>query len=158
MTEIIIDGANVASINGTKKRSVRRIEIAIGQLDSKADCVKAVLPSHWNKHKERILGDPTILDKLVRENKIEFVNKDEDFFMINYCVVNNTYLLTNDKLRNHRSKKWWTPKHEKWVQIHLLEYELINETLLLSEKSENTLNRASIDLHNLPTQIIMEVE
>jgi hypothetical protein len=158
MTKIIIDGANVASINGTKKRSVRRIEIAIGQLDSIADCVKAVLPSHWNKHKERILGDPAVLDKLVRENKIEFVNKDDDFFMINYCVTNNTYFLTNDKLRNHRSKNWWSPKHDEWATTHLLEYELIYETLILSEKSERTLNQASIDLHTQPTQIKMEVE
>jgi len=158
MKEIIIDGANVASINGTKKRSVRRIEIAIGQLDSKADCVKAVLPSHWNKYKERILGDPNILDKLVREKNIIFVNKNDDFFMIKYCVKNDSYLLTNDKLRDHRTKDWWTPKHEKWAKTHLLEYEIINETLLLSEKSEQALNRASIDLHNLPTQIKMEVE
>ena len=158
MTEIIIDGANVASINGTKKRSVRRIEIAIGQLDSKADCVKAVLPSHWNKHKKRILVDPDILDKLVRENKIEFVNKDDDFYMIKNCVMKDSYLLTNDKLRDHRTKDWWTPTHEKWAKIHLLDYEIINETLLLSEKSERTLNRASIDLHNHPTQIKMEVE
>ncbi len=156
MKEIIIDGANVSFITGTKKRSVKRIEIAIGQLDPKADCVKAVLPSYWNQNKERVMR--ARLDKLVREDKMVFVNKDDDFYMINYCVKNDSYLLTNDKLRDHRKKNWWTPKHETWARTHLLDYEIINDTLLLSEKSEQILNRASTDLRNSPPQLTMEAE
>lgn len=158
MIEVIIDGANVASINGTSKRLAKRIETALGHLDPIVDCVKAVLPSYWMQKKEKKVIDPDILEKIVREEKIITVNRNDDYFMIKYCVKKNAYLLTNDKLRNHREKKWWTPKYDEWVKTHLLDYEVINDILLLSEKSERILNQASLFLQNSDPRLELEAE
>ena len=157
MTEIIIDGANVASINGTKKCSARRIEIAIGQLNPKVDCVKAVLPSHWFNQRERIFTDPDTLEKLFRQKMIVLINRNDDYYMVEYCVKNATFLLTNDKLRDHREREWFTPKHKKWAKFYLLEYEVINDTLLLCEKAERALNQAMMNSPIFP-QLEMEAE
>ena len=155
---MIIGGANVAFINGTGKRLVKRIENALGHLDPIVDCVKAVLPSYWLQKKEKMVFDPDILEKIVREEKIILVNGNDDYFMIKYCVKKNAYLLTNDKLRNHRGKEWWTSKHDEWAKTHLLDYEMINDTLLLSEKSERILNQASLSLQNSDPRLELEAE
>lgn len=157
LIEIVIDGANVAFINETKKRSVRRIEIAIGQLDPKADCVIAVLPRFWLQKTEKWIEDPGILKKLVYRGKIKLVCGNDDYWMIKYCVQKNAYLLTNDKLKDHRKKDWWTSEHEEWARKHLLDYEIINDTFLLSEKSEKLIKQSQIDLQNTTDQPEIEV-
>lgn len=156
MLEVIIDGANVASINGTGRRDPKRIETAIGQLDPKADCVIAVLPSYWSQRKAYV-ENPEALQSLIQEDKLQLIDRDDDYYMIKYCVENNAFLLTNDKLRDHRQKEGWTTKHEEWARTHLLDYEIVNGKLLLSKNSEKLLNNAEIENLATGSELVIEI-
>ena len=156
MKEVIIDGANVATVNNPKRRRSSRIESAIGHLDLLADRVRTVLPSYWVWSGIPI-EDPEIIERLVQEDKLDFIQKnDDDYYIIKYCVKFNAFLLSNDKLKNYRNKEWWTHRHEEWTKTHLLEFEFINDTLLLSEKATKKLTPTIIEPPSLGLEIIAE--
>jgi len=157
LKRVIIDGANVATVNNPKRRLSSRIEIAIGQLDPYADCVKAVLPSYWVKKSGVKIEDPEILEKLLLEDKISLIHKqDDDYYMIQYCVETNAFLLSNDKLRNHRKEEWWTTTHEEWVETHLLDFEIIDDTVVLSKVARKQLTHTPIEPPTLGVEMIAE--
>ena len=156
MKIVIIDGANIATVNNPKRRRSSRIESAIGHLDLIADCVTAVLPSYWIKPGIKI-EDPEILKRLLQDDKIDLIQKkDDDHYMIKYCVTNDAFLLSNDKLRNYRNEEWWTYRHEEWTKTHLLEFEFINDTLILSETARKKLTPTIIEPPSSGLEIIAE--
>lgn len=147
--KVCIDAQNVGHENGMI--SGLRIEDAFNAMEKYGFEAHAILPSHLitgeNGRKRTIVKHPEIIKKLVSEKRLSLVSNNDDEAIITTAYDNDGFILTNDRYRDHKDKKWCTPRIKKIFEYNLITFDFIEEkfTIPLSERkrlnirSENSL-------------------
>ena len=145
--KIIIDAQNVGHIDD-KIISGLRIEAALDAMEQYDFKSHAILPSYLITGKKNInktIINQDIIEKLIREKRLSLVSNDDDEAIITNAYDNEAFILTNDRYKDHKCKKWCTQKIKKFLESKLITFDFVEEKFTISLSMRKHLNIQSKD-------------
>ena len=130
----ILDGSNIARDNpNSKKASIRDVIKCRKKLQKLGVPEKNILIIFGAGLRHYIPDrDKQLYETLLRENTVNQApaERDDDWFIIQYAIDHNSYIITNDRYIEYRQK---SPTHERFLKSNSIRYSVIGNDIIFEE-------------------------
>ncbi|MHA1336197.1 MAG: NYN domain-containing protein [Promethearchaeota archaeon] len=144
----ILDGSNIARNNLNSKRASikdvlkckRRLQ-EYGIPEKNIFIIFGAGLRHYLSPKDEILYNEIIKERNINQAP---AGCDDDWFIINYAIENNSYIITNDRYLDYRGK---SDCYDSFIESHLIHYTIIGNNIIFEEKFNQVLEKLNIQKH-----------
>ena len=141
--KVYIDGANIGH-EDEENISGLRIKEALCMMEKYGFKAHVIFPSYLingqNKNKKKKVKHPEIIDELKNEGRLSLVSNDDDEAIITIASDTDSFILTNDRYKDHKEKSWWNPKNDKLIKSNLITFDFIEDKISISQSERHRLN------------------
>lgn len=133
----ILDGSNIARDNpNSRKASIRDVIKCKNKLQDLGIPEKNIIILFGSGLRHHIPPrDKQLYSKLLTEKNINQApaGRDDDWFIIQFALKNNSLIITNDRFLDYREKY---PKYESFIDSHSVRYSVIGNDIYFDEGFE----------------------
>ncbi|EQC28684.1 hypothetical protein SDRG_13559 [Saprolegnia diclina VS20] len=165
---VVLDAANIATlVRGTVRTD--RLQSALDHFDALGVRVIAFAPGYWLRSKTSTprtrqcsaemesdqRAEMALVQALVEAEKIVLTppQAHDDFFMIDYAMKHNGYVVTNDMFRDHVAKKMQFHGRElteAWIRANCITFTFVGTEFLPSAEHMQRLGAVTPRVQQLP--------
>lgn len=130
----ILDGSNIAYSNQISgKPSIRNVIKCMKKLQKMGIPEKNILIIFGSGVRHKLpLGEINQYEDLIRKQTIQQApaGRDDDWFIINFALENNSYIITNDGYYDYREKY---PQNTAFIDSHSIRYNILINSINFDE-------------------------
>jgi hypothetical protein len=139
---VILDGSNIArNKNNSQKASISDVIKCRERLHQLGVSKKEILIvfgaglHHSVSSQEKGLYELLLAEENVSQAPAE---RDDDWFMIQYALTHNSYIITNDRFLEYRKK---CPQYESFLTSHFIRYSIIGNEVIFEEEFQEKVEK-----------------
>ncbi|KKN42878.1 hypothetical protein LCGC14_0708750, partial [marine sediment metagenome] len=144
----ILDGSNIARNNrNTKNASIRdviRCKEKLKKLGVPENHIFIVFGAglrHYIPERDKPTYKSLLKDRTVNQAP---AGRDDDWFIIQYAIDHDSYIITNDRYLDYRKK---SHSHETFIKTHSIRYSVIGNDIIFEDGFNNKLKAIISQVH-----------
>jgi len=142
----ILDGSNIARDNpNSKKASIRDVKrcweklMKFGIPEKNIFIIFGSGLRHHIPERDKYLYESLLNKRTVNQAPAE---RDDDWFIIKFAMDHNSYIITNDRYLNYRTK---SPDYERFIKSHSIHYSVVGTDIIFDESFKEILKTLGVE-------------